>query len=69
MTTQTTARTRTVTWYDPAELASRVAQLGGLEYLRRIGDDESLRAPVALLLGFEDPEVGEGMCVFHLTPD
>lgn len=61
-------RTRTVTWSDPAEVALTAIQLGGFEYLQRVGEDESIRAPVAQLLGFEDPEAGEGQAVFHLTP-
>lgn len=68
VTLETASRTRTISWNDPGEVAARMVQLGGLEYMRRVRDDESLRAPVARLLDFEDPEAGEGLAVFHMTP-
>lgn len=61
-------RTRTISWNDPKAVAIRAVELGGLEYMRRLGDDESLRPPFAQLLAVEPPEASEGATVFYLTP-
>ena len=61
-------RTRTISWNDPRDVATRAIELGGLEYMRRLADDQSLRPPVASLLDFEAPEVGEGEAVFYIVP-
>jgi uncharacterized protein (TIGR00369 family) len=62
-------RERTVAWTDPVESASLAAGLSGLEYLRAIASGELPPPPMAVLLGFEIPEVEEGRAVFAVTPE
>jgi uncharacterized protein (TIGR00369 family) len=63
-----TARERSFTWEDPAELARLGAELPGLEYLRRIADGTLPPPPVGAMMGFEIVEVERGRAVFAVTP-
>jgi uncharacterized protein (TIGR00369 family) len=62
-------RSRTITWEDPVEAASRAAGLSGLEHLRAIRDGKLPPPPIAALMGFEPVEVEEGRAVFAVTPE
>ncbi len=61
-----TARTRTVTYDDPAWIAADVRTLSGLEFLQRL-IDRGVRVPIAETLGFRLVEVGDGHAVFEGT--
>ena len=63
------ARTREVTWYDPAIAATAAARLPGREFLRAIADGRLPPPPIASLLGAELVRVGDGEAVFRITPD
>jgi uncharacterized protein (TIGR00369 family) len=63
-----TARTRTVTWADPAVHAWRATSGPGLEILQRVVAGEMPHAPMADLLGYRLIEVAEGLAVFTCTP-
>jgi uncharacterized protein (TIGR00369 family) len=63
-----TERTRVVTWEDPVASAGSGAAMSGIEYLRAIVARKIPAAPIALLMGFELEEVGEGRAVFAVTP-
>jgi uncharacterized protein (TIGR00369 family) len=61
-------RSLTVTWQDPAGLATRARDGSGLEFLRAIISGELPPAPIQELLGFELEEADEGRVVFSLEP-
>jgi uncharacterized protein (TIGR00369 family) len=63
------ARTREVTWYDPAIPATAAARLPGREFLQAIADGRLPPPPIASLLGAELVCVGDGDAVFRITPD
>jgi len=63
------ARTREVTWYDPAIPATAAARLPGREFLQAIADGRLPPPPIASLLGAELVWVGDGEAVFRITPD
>jgi uncharacterized protein (TIGR00369 family) len=63
------ARTREVTWYDPAIAATAAARLPGREFLQAIADGRLPPPPIASLLGAELVCVGDGEAVFRITPD
>ena len=65
---ETTERTRTVQWEDPAPGLARAAQMSGLEYLKAIFDGRLPRPPIAVTMGFEGAEVAEGKAVFFGEP-
>jgi uncharacterized protein (TIGR00369 family) len=62
------ARTLTVTWSDPTQLAGRAPSMSGLEFLRAIIAGELPPAPIQQLLGFRLVEANEGRVVFELDP-
>jgi uncharacterized protein (TIGR00369 family) len=63
------ARTRSVTWYDPAAAADVARGLSGRELLERIVTGELPPPPIASLFGTELVSVGDGEAVFRCTPD
>ena len=62
------ARSRTVTWQDPAPFAEAGRARSGLELLRAIGNGELPVPPMMRTLGIEPVEVDEGRAVFATTP-
>ena len=62
-------RTKSVTWHDPMVTASMLAGRSGREFLEGIRDGAIPPPPIALLLGFEIVEVGDGEVRFAVTPD
>jgi uncharacterized protein (TIGR00369 family) len=61
-------RTRTITWEDPLELASRGRAMSGIEQLRAIIAGELPPPPIAYTLGMLLIEVDEGRAVFGADP-
>lgn len=61
-------RRRNVTWSDPAETAAWVGTMSGLEFLRTLIEKRK-PPPIAVLLGFDLVEVGEGRAVFEVKPE
>ena len=61
-------RTRTVSWEDPVPTAMRGLEMSGLDYLRAMMAGEVPPPPIALTLGFEPVELGEGRAVFAAEP-
>jgi uncharacterized protein (TIGR00369 family) len=61
-------RSRTIEWDDPARLAEKAATLSGLEYLRGMKEGTIASPPICLLIGFSVVEVEEGRVVFELHP-
>ena len=64
-----TARSKTVSWHDPAVLTAVGATLAGREFLQAILDRQLPPPPMAALIGAELVSVGEGEAVFRCTPD
>ena len=62
------ARTRTISWEDPAAAAQRGLELGGLAYIAAIRDGEIAKAPIQELMGFDLIAVEEGRVVFACEP-
>ena len=61
-------RERTFSWDDPAASFAQAAELPGLEALRAIAAGTIPPPPIAMALGFDIGEVGEGTATFLLTP-
>lgn len=61
-------RQRTVEWHDPVEAADLARGLSGPEYLAKIVSGEVPPPPIAVTLGFELSEIGEGFAVFTMKP-
>jgi uncharacterized protein (TIGR00369 family) len=67
--TQTSARSRTFSWADPAGNAALLGRRGGLDLLRAMRDGELPPPPVMNLLDMApEIEVDEGRIVVYLTP-
>jgi uncharacterized protein (TIGR00369 family) len=66
--TSAAARSRTFTWADPFATARALAELPGLEAMRRIAAGELPPPPVASLLDFEIDLVEPGRVIFAFTP-
>jgi uncharacterized protein (TIGR00369 family) len=62
------ARTRTITWHDPAEAAGLARGLSGLDFLHRIASGQIPPPPVAELVGFRPTYVLPGRVVFAYDP-
>jgi len=62
------ARSRTVSWEDPAPIRDASATLTGLELMRAIASGELPAPPVAQLLGFAIDRVDAGTVVFSMDP-
>jgi uncharacterized protein (TIGR00369 family) len=63
------ARTKTVTWYDPAIILASAANMPGREFLQAMIDGELPRPAFAALTGAELVSVDEGVAVFRFAPD
>ena len=63
------ARSRTVSWYDPMQLASAAAGLSGLDFLQALLDGKLPPPPIASLLGMNPVSVTAGDVVFTCLPD
>jgi uncharacterized protein (TIGR00369 family) len=63
------ARTKSVSWHDPATLRTAGASLSGRELLQGIAAGRLPPPPMAALMGLEIVSVGEGEVVFRCTPD
>jgi len=63
------ARTKTVTWYDPAIARASAAKLPGREFLQAIIGGHVPRPAFAALTGAELVAVDDGIAVFRFTPD
>lgn len=57
-------RRRVVTWEDPRAGAEAARRLSGSDYLRALMRGEFPRPPIAVLMGFDLAEIGEGTAVF-----
>jgi uncharacterized protein (TIGR00369 family) len=73
--TQTSGRSRTFSWADPALTAAQVGQRSGLDMLSAIASGDLPAPPAMRLLGVEDLEVAEGRIAvamaaqeFHYNP-
>jgi uncharacterized protein (TIGR00369 family) len=64
----TELRRRIVEWSDPVEAARLGHGLSGADYLRKIIAGDIPKPPIALTLGFDLAEIGEGFAVFTLVP-
>jgi len=64
-----TARSKVVEWHDPQILASVVASMSGLEFLRAIRDGVLPPPPIAQLIGSRIVDVEVGTVVFECEPD
>jgi uncharacterized protein (TIGR00369 family) len=62
------ARSRAVSWDDPAPIRDASATLTGLELMRGIASGALPAPPVAQLLGFAIDRVDEGNVVFSMDP-
>jgi uncharacterized protein (TIGR00369 family) len=63
------ARTKSVSWHDPAVLAAAGSSLTGRELLEGILSGQLPPPPMAALIGAEIVSVDEGDVVFRCTPD
>ncbi len=61
-------RTRTFTWDDPLAMAATIAELSGLERMRRVISGELPQSPIACLMNFRMTEAEEGRAVFEGEP-
>ena len=66
---QRAARTKSISWHDPAALARAGAELCGREFLEAIVDRRLPPPPIARLIGAELVSVGDGEALFRCTPD
>ena len=64
----TRERTRTVTWEDPLDSASRGLKLAGLDYLKAMLAGEIPPPPIAQTLGIILLEADEGRALFDAHP-
>src|SRR5258708_6454497 len=64
----TEARTRTVTWEDPAPGLAAAVAMSGLEYIRAIFDGRLPPPPIAVTMWFVGAEADEGKAVFFGQP-
>jgi len=65
----TTARSRTITWEDPVAAAEQRLDLSGLDHLNAIREGRVPPPPMAVLMGLDLVEAGEGRAVFAVTPE
>jgi uncharacterized protein (TIGR00369 family) len=62
-------RTRTFEWDDPVEMASAIAELSGLERMRRVIAGELPQSPIARLMNFRMVEAEPGRAIFEGVPE
>jgi uncharacterized protein (TIGR00369 family) len=63
------ARTKTVSWHDPAIGRASAARMPGRDFLQALVDRELPPPPFAELIAAELVSVGDGVAVFRCTPD
>ena len=63
------ARTRTVSWQDPAGALDRLRTMSGLDYLRAMSRGEVPAPPIARLLGVDIDSLEEGRVVMTMDPE
>lgn len=63
------ARSRTVSWHDPATALAAMPAMTGRQYLQAIVDGVLPPPPISGLMAFTAVSVGEGEVVFRCTPD
>jgi uncharacterized protein (TIGR00369 family) len=63
------ARSKAVTWNDPATLAARAGVLPGRDFLHEIIDGRLPPPPIANLIGARLVSIDDGEAVFRCTPD
>ena len=61
-------RSRTVSWQDPAALGKAALCMAGAAFLRAIAERRLPAPPIAVLMGFDIEDVGEGRVVFAVEP-
>jgi uncharacterized protein (TIGR00369 family) len=61
-------RQRTITWEDPVSTAALGRGLSGREFLEKIMSGAVPPPPIAVTLGMNPVEIGEGVAVFELIP-
>jgi len=61
-------RTRTVSWEDPTAGGKTARSMSGAAFLRAIAERRLPPPPIAVLMGFDIVEVGEGRVVFAVEP-
>jgi uncharacterized protein (TIGR00369 family) len=66
--TASNERIRSVSWQDPAPLGNAAFSLAGAAFLRAIAERRLPAPPIAVLMGFDIEEVGEGRVVFGVEP-
>jgi len=62
--TKAGARTRTITWEDPALGLARAAEMSGLEFIRAMLEGKVPPPPITATMGFIGSEAEEGRAVF-----
>jgi uncharacterized protein (TIGR00369 family) len=63
------AREKTISWYDPMQLAAIAPTMSGRHFLESLRDGLFPAPPIAALMGFAIEEVAEGRVVFRCVPD
>ena len=66
--TQSTSRTRTITWEDPLPSALKGRTMSGIDYLRAMQSGELPAPPIVVLVGMSFDEIEEGRVVFAALP-
>ena len=69
MTKPTATRSRTITWEDPVAAAEQRLDRSGLDHLNAIREGVLPPPPMAVLMGFDLIDAGEGRAVFAVTPE
>ncbi len=67
--TETTDRTRTITWQDPLISAAAARGMSGIDFLRAMVNGELPPPPIGVLLGMSVLEVEPGRVVFGVDPE
>lgn len=62
------SRSRTITWEDPAQVASKAAHMAGIDVMRAIATGELPPPPMANLMNFTITDVQSGRVTFSCTP-
>ena len=62
------ARTRLITWADPAERLKAAPHLSGLEFIQAVASGKLAPPPISQLIGMGMESVSEGHVVFTLEP-
>ena len=63
-----TARSLTVTWQDPMQMAQSARNMAGIDFLRGVRDGTIQPAPIQELIGMKLMEVEPGRAVWEVVP-